>query len=96
MCLGHSNGTVTMWTPNITTPVVKLLSHYGPVRSIAVDRTGRHLVTAGVDSRVKVWDIRMLKPLHTYLSFAPCEFLDISQKGLLAIGSGRRVQVRSL
>lgn len=35
MCLGHANGTVTMWTPNITTPVVKLLTHRGPVRALA-------------------------------------------------------------
>lgn len=25
--LGHANGTVHMWTPNITTPVVKMLCH---------------------------------------------------------------------
>mmetsp|Transcript_8489 Transcript_8489/g.24334 ORF Transcript_8489/g.24334 Transcript_8489/m.24334 type:complete len:556 (-) Transcript_8489:100-1767(-) len=93
MCLGHSNGTVTMWTPNISTPVVKLLSHRGPVRALAVDKTGHHLVTSGADSQVKVWDIRMLKPLHSYFSSAPCEYLDISQRGLLAVGFGRRVQI---
>eukprot|EP00873_Tetraselmis_striata_P008187 jgi/Tetstr1/428451/TSEL_018464.t1 len=93
MALGHANGTVTMWTPNITTPVVKLLTHRGPVRALAVDPTGRFMATAGADSQVKVWDVRMLRQQHAYFSHAPCEYLDISQKGMLAVGFGRRVQV---
>lgn len=51
LCLGHGNGTVTMWTPNITTPVVRMLCHHGPVRSLAVDREGRHMVTTGADAQ---------------------------------------------
>lgn len=27
MQLGHANGVVSMWTPNITTPVVRMLCH---------------------------------------------------------------------
>ena len=27
MNLGHSNGVVSMWTPNMGTPVVKMLCH---------------------------------------------------------------------
>lgn len=49
---------------------------------------------AGVDNQVKVWDIRMLKPLHEYFSYSPATTLDISQRGLLAVGYGRKVQVR--
>ena len=30
LCLGHSNGYVTMWTPNMSLPVVKMLCHRGP------------------------------------------------------------------
>jgi hypothetical protein len=47
LCLGHNNGTVTMWTPNITTPLVKMLCHKGAVTALAVDPTGHQLVTAG-------------------------------------------------
>lgn len=47
MCCGHANGTVTMWTPNITTPVVKMLCHRGAVTALAVDPMGRQFVTAG-------------------------------------------------
>ena len=28
--LGHSNGVVSMWTPNMSTPVVKMLCHKVP------------------------------------------------------------------
>lgn len=52
------------------------------------------LLCAGVDNQVKVWDIRMLKPLHEYFSYSPATTLDISQRGLLAVGYGRKVQVR--
>jgi hypothetical protein len=51
LCLGHGNGTVTMWTPNISAPVVKMLCHHGPVRSLVADTTGRHLATAGADGQ---------------------------------------------
>lgn len=93
MCLGHANGTVTMWTPNLTTPAVKMLCHRGPVRALAVDPTGHYLVTSGVDCQVKVWDVRTLKPLHQYFSANTVECLDVSQRGMLAAGYGRRVQI---
>ena len=93
LCLGHSNGTVSMWTPNITTPVVRMLCHYGPVTSIAVDDSGKYLVTAGADKSVKVWDVRTYRSLHSYSAVAPVHFLDVSQRGILAVGHGRRVQI---
>jgi len=93
VCLGHGNGTVTMWTPNMGQPVVKMLCHRGPLRALAVDPSGSYLVTAGLDSQVKVWDVRTYKELHSYFSAAPADSLDISQRGLLAVGWGKRVQV---
>jgi hypothetical protein len=41
-----------------------------------------------------VWDVRTFKPLHAYFANAPATTLDISQKGMLAVGQGRRLQVR--
>ncbi|XP_010783787.1 WD repeat-containing protein 46 [Notothenia coriiceps] len=38
--LGHSNGTVTLWSPNQKEALVKMLCHQGAVRSVAVDKTG--------------------------------------------------------
>jgi len=55
---GHASGVVTMWTPNMPDPVVKLLAHRGPVTAIAVDPTGSYMVTAGADARMRVWDLR--------------------------------------
>ena len=60
---------------------------------MAVDGQGRQMVTAGADGQVKVWDARKLQPMHAYFSRAPAECLDISQRGLLAVGYGRNVQV---
>ena len=54
LCCGHSNGIVTMWTPNLSTPAVKMLTHRGPVTALAVDAGGRYMATGGMDSRLKV------------------------------------------
>eukprot|EP00775_Hariotina_reticulata_P010913 gene10913-11067_t len=93
LCCGHSNGTVSMWTPNITTPVVKMLCHRGGVTALAVDPTGHQLVTAGVDCQVKVWDVRTFKPLHAYFANSPATSLDVSQRGILGVAQGRRLQL---
>jgi len=51
------------------------------------------MVTAGMDDLVRVWDVRTFKPVHTYYSNAPATSLDISQRGLLAVGYGPHVQI---
>jgi U3 small nucleolar RNA-associated protein 7 len=91
--LGHSNGTVTLWSPNMGHPLVKMLTHRGPVRSLAVDGNGRYMATAGADSQVKVWDLRTYKEVHAYFSAVPAVHVDISQRGMLAVGYGGHVQV---
>ena len=65
----------------------------GPVRAMAVDGLGRQMVTAGADGQVKVREARKLQPMHAYFSHAPVKCLDISQRGLLAVGYGRNIQV---
>ena len=92
-CCGHSNGTVTLWTPNMTTPVARMLTHQGPLRGLACDPSGHYLVTAGLDLQLKVWDVRTYQPVHAYFTAGAVDTLDISQTGLLAIGWGRRVQI---
>lgn len=88
--LGHSNGQVSLYSPAMSEPLVKIHAHYGgPVRDLAVDHTGKYMATAGADSKVKIWDLRTYKHLHTYTCmFAPPTTIDISQRGVLGIGHG--------
>jgi len=90
---GHTNGTATFWSPNQSAPLVRMLVHRGPLRAACVDPTGRYLVTAGADRRVKVWDVRTYAPLHEYLCDAAPTSVDCSQRGLLAVAMGCKVQV---
>ncbi|EAS34142.3 small nucleolar ribonucleoprotein complex subunit [Coccidioides immitis RS] len=91
--VGHQNGTVTLWSPNSTTPLVKALAHRGPVRSIAVDRQGRYMVSTGQDMRMAIWDIRMFKEVHNYSVHQPGATVSISDRGLTAVGWGTKVSV---
>eukprot|EP01138_Halocafeteria_seosinensis_P011063 gb/GECG01011299.1/.p1 GENE.gb/GECG01011299.1/~~gb/GECG01011299.1/.p1 ORF type:complete len:478 (+),score=51.45 gb/GECG01011299.1/:1-1434(+) len=86
MSLGHNNGCVTMWTPNMNEPVVKLLAHKSPINTLCVDRTGTYMATAGADAKLKVWDLRTYKELHEYFVPSPASSIDISQRGLLGVG----------
>ena len=74
----------------------ELLGEQGPVRALAVDMAGQYLATAGADRQVKVWDVRTFRPLQAYSAFNPPDALDISQRGLLAVGAGRTLQVKHL
>eukprot|EP00947_MAST-08B_sp_MAST-8B-sp1_P006475 g6475.t1 len=91
--LGHTGGVVSMWSPTMSTPLVKMNCHRGAVTALAVDAEGRHLVTAGADSQLKVWDLRTYKALNDYYTNSPATSLDISQMGLLAVGFGAHVQM---
>jgi U3 small nucleolar RNA-associated protein 7 len=34
------SGVVTLWSPNVKEPLVKMLCHRGPVKAIAIDHGG--------------------------------------------------------
>ena len=46
--LGHPTGTVSMWLPSEKRAVLKLLTHNGAVRSIAVDHTDMYLFLSSI------------------------------------------------
>ena len=91
--LGHQNGCVTLWSPNSTTPLVKMLAHRGPVRALGVDREGRYMVSTGQDMKMAVWDVRMFKPVHEYFLRQPGQSVAISDTGLTAVGWGTQMSV---
>ncbi|KAG0660045.1 Small subunit (SSU) processome component [Monosporozyma unispora] len=92
MHLGHSNGTVTLWTPSMPQPLVKLLSGRGPINDLAIDRSGRYMVTVDKGKTMKIWDIRNFRELHTVENLpTPGMNVTISDTGVIALGRGPQV-----
>lgn len=91
--VGHQNGTVSLWSPNDTKPLVKVLAHRGPVRSLAMDREGRYMVSTGQDLKMSVWDIRMFKEVNNYFLRQPGSSVAISDKNLTAVGWGTQATI---
>lgn len=90
---GHSNGQITLWSPSMTTPLVKLQACNGPVRSLAVNRDGRYMVALGADKTMKIWDIRKFEELDSYYTPTQANTVDISDTGLVSVGWGPHVTV---
>jgi U3 small nucleolar RNA-associated protein 7 len=62
---GHAGGSITMWSPAMQMPLVKIQAHGGMVSDVSVDRSGRYLCSVG-QGEMKVWDIRMYKQMDSY------------------------------
>ncbi|KIY50221.1 BING4CT-domain-containing protein [Fistulina hepatica ATCC 64428] len=94
--LGHQNGRVTLWTPNLPHPAVQVLAHLGPVVGLSVDpqQGGRYMATSGRDGTVKIWDCRNWKgAVREWTTRAGGGDLQWSAKGFLAVISGSTVNV---
>ena len=65
--LGHFNGCVSLWSPNVSSPLAKLQCHRGPLTSLAVDQAGHCLITAAMDAKMKVAQCACL-PLNSTAS----------------------------
>jgi WD40 repeat protein len=96
MCLGHLNGVLSMVTPRDENkkPVVTMFCHNSPISNIAVEKSGKYLVTTAVDNTIKVWDIR--KTYQAVLetkSDATITSIDISHKGIVAMSTQQNVKV---
>lgn len=91
LCSGHAGGTVSMWKPTSAAPLVKMLCHRGPVTAISFHPNGHLMATAGMDKKIKIWDLRKYEAIQTLPGHA--KSLDFSQKGLLATSTGSFIQV---
>ncbi|XP_062978924.1 WD repeat-containing protein 46 isoform X2 [Elgaria multicarinata webbii] len=91
--LGHSNGTVTLWSPNVKEPLVRMLCHRGAVRAVAVDGSGTYMATSGLDRKLHLYDLRAYRRLHSLLLPTGAGQLDFSQRGLLGAACQEVVQV---
>lgn len=91
--MGHHNGTLTMWSPNMKEPLLKMICHKNAMRSIAVDKTGLYMATAGQDGHIRIFDIRKYTPLHSYKVMRTPTNLKFSQKGLLAATFSNIVEI---
>lgn len=93
VCLGHNNGSVTMWAPLNQEPLVKMICHRGAVTSIVIDHMGKIMITSGEDGCMKVWSLKDYQLLQSYYVKRPISQLCLSQTGLLALSFGCHVQV---
>ncbi|XP_061712038.1 WD repeat-containing protein 46 [Cydia pomonella] len=94
LCIGNSQGVVSLWSPTVKDPLAKILCHKSPLTAIAVDNRGMYMATSGVDRSLKIYDIRNLDgPVQHYkLRSAPVD-LTFSQKDMLAVGLDNVVEV---
>ncbi|KAF2737526.1 BING4CT-domain-containing protein [Polyplosphaeria fusca] len=91
--VGHQKGTVTLWSPNSSTPLAKLLTNSGPVRAMSIDRSGRYFVAGGQDRKVSIWDIRNFKELRSFHLRQPASTVSISDRNLTAVGWGTQISI---
>lgn len=94
--LGHQNGVVSLWTPNLPHPAVQLLAHLGPVVGLSVDPStgGRYMASSGADGTVKIWDCRNWKgAVREWTTRGGGAELEWSAKGALAVATGGSVNV---
>jgi U3 small nucleolar RNA-associated protein 7 len=91
--LGHSSGTVTLWSPNMKEPLAKMLCHKSGVRSLAINQAGNYMVTSGLDHLLNVWDMRTFRQLKSVKLSSGASGLAFSQKNMIGASLKNEVVV---
>ncbi len=78
-------GTVTLWSPNMHTSLVKLLCHQGPLTAVAIETGGWYMATAGMDAKLKIWDIRNYKLVNPTTINVACSIIIVVQYSCLGL-----------
>lgn len=90
--MGYGNGVCALWTPNVAEPVMRGLCHKGPIAAMAIKDP--YMATAGMDGRLKIWDLRKWGVVDSYPYFGdPPSTMDWSMTGMLAVGNAAHVTV---
>ena len=94
--VGHGDGCVSLWSPALPEPLMKIRAHHAAVTALACHDQST-LFTGGGDCKWKIWDLRKADmPVHTYsYKGAPPSSIDISQTGMVGIGNGVRIKIFS-
>lgn len=80
--LGHKNGHVSLWTPNIDKPVCDIFCSYTPISAIGV--YDNYLITASLDATYKLWDIRNHKYIQSFKAHNIINNIEISDTSVVA------------
>jgi U3 small nucleolar RNA-associated protein 7 len=60
---------------------------------MAIDNSGKYLVTTGADRKLKVFDLRKYQELNDYYLHSAANAMSVSQRGLVAVGFGPNVHI---
>lgn len=91
--LGHSSGCVTLWSPNVKEPLVKMLCHKSALKSLAINHNGNYMITSGLDHFLNVWDLRTYKQLKSIKLKAGASSLAFSQKNFIAASLRNEISI---
>jgi len=91
--LGHSNGTVTLWSPNQKSYVAKMLCHTSNILDTSISLDGNYMATSSMDSSIRIWDLRTWKNIAIHRLPKGARNIQFSQKGKLATAFENVVEV---